>query len=103
MAQLLIKAITLLENAGAKVDSMVSDGASSNQKLWCELGVSGKINYVKNKFDHQLDKKRHIFVFSDAPHLIKNVRIIIYYICGYLTKQFTKYTTCVICKTTIMG
>ncbi|CAI6371510.1 unnamed protein product [Macrosiphum euphorbiae] len=74
LAQLVIKAICLLENAGAKVDGLVSDGATSNRKLWSELGVSGEKDNLKNKFDHPLDSDRHIYVFSDAPHLIKNVR-----------------------------
>lgn len=69
---MVIKAIYLLEYAGAKVNGLVSDGATSNWKLWPELGVSGKIGAVQNKFEHPLDDKRYIFVFSDAPHLIKN-------------------------------
>lgn len=74
LAQLIIKAICLLENAGAKVDGIVSDAAASNRKLWTELGISGSKDKMNNKFDHPLDNKRHIFMFSDAPHLIKNVR-----------------------------
>lgn len=53
---------------------VVSDGASSNRKLWSELLISGQTGKVKNIFDHPLDNKRKIFMFSDAPHLIKNVR-----------------------------
>jgi len=52
---------------------VVSDGASSNRKLWSELLISGQRGKVKNTFDHPLDNKRKIFTFSDAPHLIKNV------------------------------
>lgn len=47
MAQLVIKAICLLENAGAKVDGLVSDGATSNRKLWSELGISGEKDTLK--------------------------------------------------------
>lgn len=74
MDQLVIKAICLLENAGAKVDGLVSDGATSNRKLWSELGISGEKDSLKNKFNHPFEDKRHIYVFSDAPHLLKNVR-----------------------------
>jgi hypothetical protein len=74
LAQLVIKAICLLKNAGAKVDGVVSDAATSNRKLWTELGISGSKDKINNKFRHPLDNKKHIFMFSDAPHLIKNVR-----------------------------
>jgi len=30
-----------LENIGIKVEGVVSDGASTNRKLWGELGISG--------------------------------------------------------------
>jgi adenosine 3'-phospho 5'-phosphosulfate transporter B2 len=74
LAQLVIKAICLLENSGALVDGLVSDGASTNRKLWNEFGVSGKLNESKNFFTHPLNDKRKVYVFSDAPHLIKTVR-----------------------------
>lgn len=74
MAQLVIKAISLLENTGVKIDGVVSDGASTNRKLWSELGISGNKNELTNSFEHPLDPKRKVFMFSDAPHLIKNVR-----------------------------
>lgn len=74
MAQLVVKAICLLENIGAKVVGVVSDGATSNRKLWSELSIRGQRGNIKNKFDHPLDNKRKIYFFSDAPHLIKNVR-----------------------------
>jgi len=73
LAQLVIKAVCLLENTGSMV--LVSDRATSNRKLWSELGVSGEKDNLKNKFVHLLDNKRYIYVFSDAPHLLKNVRI----------------------------
>ncbi|KAE9522969.1 hypothetical protein AGLY_016600 [Aphis glycines] len=75
LAQLVVKAICLLENVGAKVlGGVVSDGATNNRKLWSELSISEQRENIKNKFDHPLDKKRKIFLFSDALHLIKNVR-----------------------------
>lgn len=74
LAQLIIKAISILENSGAKIDGIVSDGASTNRKLWVKLGISGSIDCVKNYIIHPLDDSRKIFMFSDAPHLIKNVR-----------------------------
>jgi len=53
---------------------IVSDGASTNRKLWIELGIFGSMDFVKNSIIHPLDDSRKIFMFSDAPHLIKNVR-----------------------------
>lgn len=69
----------MLENAGAIVDGLVSDRGSSNIKLWSELGISGKKGAVKNKFDYPLDDHRQIFVFSNACHLLKNVRNRLYH------------------------
>jgi len=54
---------------GVKIDGIVSDDASTNRKLWVELGISGSMDCVQN-----LDDSRQIFMFLDAPHLIKNVR-----------------------------
>ena len=74
LAQLVIKAISILENSG-EIDGIVSDGASTNRKLCVELGISGSMDScVQNSIIHPLDDSRQIFMFSDAPHLIKNVR-----------------------------
>ena len=42
LAQLVIKAITVLENCGLKIHGVVSDGAAPNHKFWSEMGVCGK-------------------------------------------------------------
>lgn len=64
LAQLMIKAICLLENIRVTVDGVVSYGASTNRKLWIELGVSGQKSQVKNSFDHPLLKKKGLHVFG---------------------------------------
>lgn len=69
LAQLVLKAITLLEKAGAFIHGIVCDGSAPNQKFWNEMGISGKINEVKNWFKHPTVTNRNIFVFSDTPHL----------------------------------
>jgi len=74
LAQLTIKAISLLEAIGAKVDGIVCDGAQTNRRMWSEFGIRGEINNVQNYIIHPMDSKRKIFFFSDAPHLLKNVR-----------------------------
>lgn len=38
------------------------------------MGICGKINEVKNWFEHPTDENRKIFVFSDTPHIFKNIR-----------------------------
>lgn len=73
LAQLIIKAISLLEAIGAKVDGIVSDEAQTNRRMWSEFGISGEINHVQNYIVHPVDSRRKIFFFSDAPHLLKNV------------------------------
>ncbi len=72
--QLAIKALTLLEQAGAKIHGFVADGAQTNRKLWTLLGINGKRQNMSNSFEHPLDGDRRVFAFSDTPHLIKNIR-----------------------------
>jgi len=74
LAQLVIKAVVLLENAGAKVHGLVSDGAQTNRKVWAELGISGKLNNCISHIEHFVNENRKFFIFSDTPHLFKNVR-----------------------------
>ncbi|KAF0758690.1 DDE-1 domain-containing protein [Aphis craccivora] len=77
LAQLAIKAICLLENAGAIVDGLVSDEAT----------ISGERDNLKNKFNHPFDNKRCIYVFSDAPqYSIEPILERIYGI-DYITKK----------------
>lgn len=74
IALLILKAITLLENAGAIIHSVVCDGAAPNRKFWTKMGISGKLNEVRNWFEHPIDLSRKIFIFSDTHHLFKNIR-----------------------------
>lgn len=74
MTKLVIKAIMLLEDAGAEVVGLTTDGASSNRTMWNQLGISGKMGQLSNCFLSPFDDQRKVFVFSDAPHLIKTIR-----------------------------
>ncbi|EEC06912.1 hypothetical protein IscW_ISCW004133, partial [Ixodes scapularis] len=74
LAQLLIQAIVLMENAGAKIHGFVSDGASKNRRMWKLLGINGELGDCCNSFTHPSDPDRKVFAFSDAPHLIKCIR-----------------------------
>lgn len=74
LAKIVLQAITVLENCGAKIHGIVSDGGAPNRKMWTELGCSGKLKDFKNSFQHPLDVNRKVFLFWDTPHLIKCIR-----------------------------
>ena len=84
LARIVVQAIALLEQAGAKVHGIVADGGKPNRKMWTELGCSGKKGTLKNVFEHpthnmddqdnSLSCNRKVFFFSDAPHLMKTIR-----------------------------
>ena len=74
LAKLVAKALVLLENTGALVHGIVSDGAETNRKMWTEFGVCGSINNCKNWFSHPANDERKVYAFSDTPHLMKCIR-----------------------------
>ncbi|KAJ3646534.1 hypothetical protein Zmor_024118 [Zophobas morio] len=74
IAQLVIKAIILLEKAGVYIHGLVCDGAQTNRKAWSIVGVNGNQVSFRNSFEHPLTPERKVFVFSDTPHLIKTIR-----------------------------
>lgn len=74
IAQLLLKAITLLENIGLLVEGIVCDGATTNKRMWKELGVNGKQDNFNNYFLHPTDPDRKVYALSDFVHLFKCVR-----------------------------
>lgn len=69
-----MKAILLLENISIQVMGITSDGATTNRSMWSWLGINAKIKDFKNSFENPFDSQRRVFVFSDAPHLLKTVR-----------------------------
>lgn len=42
--------------------------------MWFLLGISGSIDNSQTWFTHPVDDERQVFVFSDTPHVIKNIR-----------------------------
>lgn len=72
LAKLTVKAITLLEISGASWN--IGDGARTNVKMGSILGIDRSLQNTKSWFTHSLDSERRVFVFSDVPHLIKNIR-----------------------------
>lgn len=74
LAKFLLKAIVLAEEAGGIVHGIVSDGAATNKAMWAQFVLSADRGNTVNCFTHPLDDTRFIFMFSDSPHAIKNVR-----------------------------
>lgn len=69
--EILLKIISQLYKAGFMVTAIVSDMGSGNMGLWKEFNVGHKKNC---SFQHPEDSACQIFVFADAPHLIKLLR-----------------------------
>lgn len=63
LAKLVVQCIILLEKAGAKIHGVVADGASTNRRIWGELGCSGKMGQgvFKNYFGNPIDDDRKVF------------------------------------------
>lgn len=74
IAQLVLKAIILLENIGLYVHGIVCDGATTNRRMWVELGIDGSKTNLKNYFEHPVYPERKIYALSDFVHLFKCVR-----------------------------
>lgn len=74
LTKLVVEAIAFLENSGVKIHGVIADGAKTNQKMWSLLDVRGTISDTKTWFTHPLDTERKVFVFSDVPHVFKNIR-----------------------------
>jgi hypothetical protein len=75
LAKLTTECILLLENAGYKVDGVVTDGASWNHNMWGRFGVgTGSGRNMKTWCEHPADTSRKLFFFSDFPHLLKCLR-----------------------------
>jgi len=74
LAQLTLQAIIYLEEVGARVHGIICDSAATNRKMWNKFGISGKIQKTSYFFENPIDQNRNIYIFSDAPHLIKCIR-----------------------------
>ncbi|KAH9367508.1 hypothetical protein HPB48_009062 [Haemaphysalis longicornis] len=74
LAQLIVKAILHLEDDGAYVDAIVCDGAAINRSMWTQFSETGALYGTQNSFTSPACEDRRVFVFSDAPHLMKCMR-----------------------------
>lgn len=68
--ELILDIIMKVEAAGFLVVAMVCDMGPTNVRLWNSLGVG----VDKCSFQNPASNDRQIFVFADAPHLLKLVR-----------------------------
>lgn len=67
---ILFDIIVPVEEAGFSVVAMVSDMGPMNVRLWKSLGVG----IDKPSFTNPAYGDRDMFVFADAPHLLKLIR-----------------------------
>jgi hypothetical protein len=68
---ILMDIITMLHHAGYTVVSITSDMGTGNVSLWSQLNVGYN---KKCYFTHPVILSQKIFVFADAPHLLKLLR-----------------------------
>jgi len=73
LAKLVVKAIMLLKQTGAKVTTIICDGAKPNRRMWKEFGITAELDSVKHFFQNPYDDLRKIFVLSNIPHLFKYI------------------------------
>ncbi|KAF0308743.1 Transposable element P transposase [Amphibalanus amphitrite] len=66
----LTEVVVSLEAAGLRVVACVSDMGPTSEKMWRGAGVSDAKTWIPNPADHA----RRLWVFADAPHLIKLLR-----------------------------
>lgn len=68
--EILLDIIINVEFAGFPVVAIVNDLGPTNVKLWKSLGVSTE----NTCFSNPANSERKIYIFADAPHLIKLIR-----------------------------
>lgn len=68
--EILFKIICSLEEVGYKIISVTCDLGGENRAAWGKLGITEN----KTSFCNPFDPSRQIFVFGDAPHLLKLAR-----------------------------
>lgn len=56
------------------MDALVCDGATTNRCMWRKFGISGSLQHARHAFIHPVDDTHSVYVFPDAPHLMKCVR-----------------------------
>jgi len=59
LSHLLLEAVTLLENAGLRVDGVVCDGATWNRMMWKKFGIDAN----NSSCEHPTDPTRRLWFF----------------------------------------
>ena len=67
LSKLVLQAIILLEQVGAKITGIICDGAKPNRRMWKELGVCGKLGSMRNYFQNPYDDERKVFCVFRRP------------------------------------
>lgn len=76
LQKIILKAMILLEENGARVLSTVCDGSQPNNTLWTLFGIHGCTNdsvVINNKMKHPIADS-DVFFLRDVPHLFKCIR-----------------------------
>ena len=68
--EILLRCILAIENAGYLVYTITSDLGGENRSLWNSLNITMN----NTSFVNPADETRKIYVFSDVPHNMKNLR-----------------------------
>ncbi|KAF0309274.1 Transposable element P transposase [Amphibalanus amphitrite] len=69
--QKLNSVISVLESLGLRVTAVVSDMGGANEGMWRSSGICADRTWIINP----VDDTRRVWVFADAPHLIKLMRV----------------------------
>lgn len=74
LAKIVLNAVLELNDHGAKVVAVISDGAGNNKSMWTHLGISGKLTDAQCKIAHPCIDGAFLHLMCDVPHIIKCVR-----------------------------
>lgn len=92
LAQIILEAIILLENADYQCDAVVTDAGSWNRNMWNQFFnaddevLAGKVSEIgttgskkgpqqsqRNSTEHPFHHNRRLYFVSDFPHLMKTL------------------------------
>ncbi|KAG4073211.1 hypothetical protein HA402_013476 [Bradysia odoriphaga] len=70
---ILFEALTCLHRIGLNVAAVVSDCGGSNVGLWKQLNITCSRHHTNNFFLHPVTGRK-VYLFADAPHMLKLLR-----------------------------
>ncbi|KAH8038357.1 hypothetical protein HPB51_001140 [Rhipicephalus microplus] len=74
LAKIVISTVLQLHQYGAKVLTVISDGARSKKFMWTHLGVNGKPEDPKCKIKHPCLPDASLHFICDVPHIMQCIR-----------------------------